>query len=429
MSILEGNVSGSISGSLQLNGEGGTDNYNELDNKPQINGVTLTGNKNSEDLNIITDVKVNGVSAVDADMIADITIPPTPTIPVTDVKVNNQSAMVGTVAEITIPPAPTIPVTDVKVNNQSAMVGTVAEITIPPTPTIPVEDVQVNNASVVSGGVADISVPVLGVNVDGESVVDANKIAQISLPSVPVQDVKVDGDSVVDAQGSANITLPSVPVKDVKVDGDSVVNAQGDANITLPAVPVQDVTYNGSSVVDSDGVAAIPAPGYPVTDVQLNGVSALAGTIANIQPTAADVSYDNTASGYTATQSQDAIDEAAVLIADLQTNVGDFDTPLDTTAQDCHDAINELKGTLTHMFTKVTKTIDCTTALTSPSSYSGAYVYTSDPDFAGARYIIPLSARKSGSGYLCTVCVDSSAIRLCCIASQTDVVVELLVIR
>ena len=325
MSILEGNVSGSISGSLQLNGEGGTDNYNELDNKPQINGVTLSGNKNSEDLNIIADVKVNGVSAVDADMIADITIPPAPTIPVTDVKVNNQSAMVGTIAEITIPPTPTIPVTDVKVNNQSAMVGTVAEITIPPIPTIPVEDVQVNNASVVSGGIADINIPVLDVTVDGESVVDANKVAAL--------------------------TTPSIPVKDVEVGGSSVVNAQGVAEIPEPNIPVQDVEYNGLSVVNAQGVAEIPAPGYPVTDVELNGISVLAGTIANIQPTAVDVSYDNTASGYTATQSQAAIDEAASLIADLNTNVGDFSTPLDTTAQDCHDAINELKQSLDYSTT------------------------------------------------------------------------------
>lgn len=33
-------------------GGGGTTNYSELSNKPQINGVTLDGNKTSEDLNI-----------------------------------------------------------------------------------------------------------------------------------------------------------------------------------------------------------------------------------------------------------------------------------------------------------------------------------------------------------------------------------------
>lgn len=33
-------------------GEGGTNNFNELTNKPMINGVTLVGNKNTSDLNI-----------------------------------------------------------------------------------------------------------------------------------------------------------------------------------------------------------------------------------------------------------------------------------------------------------------------------------------------------------------------------------------
>ena len=33
-------------------GDGGTSNYNDLSNKPSINGVTLSGNKTSEDLNI-----------------------------------------------------------------------------------------------------------------------------------------------------------------------------------------------------------------------------------------------------------------------------------------------------------------------------------------------------------------------------------------
>lgn len=33
-------------------GSGGTDNYNALSNKPKVNGVTLTGDKTLEQLNI-----------------------------------------------------------------------------------------------------------------------------------------------------------------------------------------------------------------------------------------------------------------------------------------------------------------------------------------------------------------------------------------
>lgn len=50
-----------------------------------------------------------------------------------------------------------------------------------------------------------------------------------------VTDVKVDGVSVVSG-GVASITLPEVPVQDVEVGGTSVVNAQGVAEITLPEV-------------------------------------------------------------------------------------------------------------------------------------------------------------------------------------------------
>ena len=336
MSILEGSVTGSVAGSLQLNGEGGTDNYQELINRPQLNGITVEGNHNPDYYGILSEVNVNGVSVVSG-TIADITIPPAPNVPVQDVQVNGTSCMVGTTAEITIPPAPSVPVQDVEVNGASVVVGGVAEINIPPTPTIPVTDVEVNNASVVSGTVAEITIPVLDVKVDGSSVVDLNGDANITLPEVPVQDVEVDGASVVDADGVAQITMPNVPVQDVEVDGASVVDADGIAQITMPVIPT-----------------------IPVTDVNVNGSSVMSGTVANIVLIASDVSYDNSNSGYTASQTQDAIDEAASNIADnasdisdLQTNVGDFSTPLDTTAQDCHDAINELKGTLTVSYTRL----------------------------------------------------------------------------
>ena len=42
-------------------GGGGTDNYNALSNKPQINGVTLSGNKTSESLNIPSNDTVNNI--------------------------------------------------------------------------------------------------------------------------------------------------------------------------------------------------------------------------------------------------------------------------------------------------------------------------------------------------------------------------------
>lgn len=41
-------------------GGGGTTNYNELNNRPQINGTTLTGNKSASDLGLLGLVEVDG---------------------------------------------------------------------------------------------------------------------------------------------------------------------------------------------------------------------------------------------------------------------------------------------------------------------------------------------------------------------------------
>ena len=65
------NESESIELKLEENSKGGTNNYNELDNKPQINGKELTGNLTLEDLGIIVnavkDVLINGTSIIDKD--------------------------------------------------------------------------------------------------------------------------------------------------------------------------------------------------------------------------------------------------------------------------------------------------------------------------------------------------------------------------
>ena len=49
----EVSLNGGVGGTIQFTGEG-TDNYDELDNRPSINGVVLTGNKTTEDLHIDT---------------------------------------------------------------------------------------------------------------------------------------------------------------------------------------------------------------------------------------------------------------------------------------------------------------------------------------------------------------------------------------
>jgi hypothetical protein len=77
------------------------------------------------------------------------------------------------------------------------------------------------------------------------------KVAKIDLTNVgKVDDVKVDGSSVVDNNKVANI---SIPVTDVLVDGNSVVDNKK-ANIS---VPVKDVKTGETSIVDEHGVAHV----------------------------------------------------------------------------------------------------------------------------------------------------------------------------
>lgn len=66
-------------GNIEISGGGGTSDYEELTNRPTINGVTLSGNKNSVDLGLqdtITDIdtiRTNAEKAVTAVQPADIT--------------------------------------------------------------------------------------------------------------------------------------------------------------------------------------------------------------------------------------------------------------------------------------------------------------------------------------------------------------------
>ena len=54
--VLNGSLTptSTVSGLLGVYGEGGTSDYNELDNKPSINNITLQGNKTTEDLGLFS---------------------------------------------------------------------------------------------------------------------------------------------------------------------------------------------------------------------------------------------------------------------------------------------------------------------------------------------------------------------------------------
>lgn len=71
----------------------------------------------------------------------------------------------------------------------------------------------------------------------------------ITSSDIPVKDVQVGGTSVVNAQGIAEISIPQTGVLDVEVDGSSVVNAQGVAEIVLPTFTQVNADWDATSGV------------------------------------------------------------------------------------------------------------------------------------------------------------------------------------
>ena len=80
---MEGTIgfSGTLSGGITGGGEG-TNNYNELINKPSINGIPLQGNKTDSDLHLFTGYypdlddkpSINGVTLVGSQTSADLNL-------------------------------------------------------------------------------------------------------------------------------------------------------------------------------------------------------------------------------------------------------------------------------------------------------------------------------------------------------------------
>ena len=73
-----------------------------------------------------------------------------------------------------------------------------------------------------------------------------------------------------------------------------------------------------------------------------------------------------------------------------------------------------------------TFTVDCDSQITSSSiDYQGTYSLT-DADIGDSVAIIPLFARKAGTGRICNLAVENHTIRLNSIGPQTGVNVGLL---
>ena len=178
----------------------------------------------SSDFGKVQDVTVNGSSVVDQTGTAVITIPPSPTIPVTDVQVDNASVLDGTIA---------------KINKNDINI---------------IKDVKVNGGSVVNpAGIANISVTTVVANPSGTASEYLNKL-QVgnNIYNIPqgggsgnVEDVYVDGVSVLDQNHIAQIDFsglqPSLQndldrIYNVCVSMGSVPPSHGFADIMITAL-------------------------------------------------------------------------------------------------------------------------------------------------------------------------------------------------
>lgn len=111
-------------------------------------------------------------------------------------------------------------------------------------PSIPTSTSDLQNDS---GFITAADEAVKDVQVGGVSVVDAQGIANISIPQTGVQDVEVDGVSVVDQQGVAEITLPVVPPLKELTAGTNIAIVESASAITISAT---DTTYSAGTGID-----------------------------------------------------------------------------------------------------------------------------------------------------------------------------------
>lgn len=194
-------------------GGGGTSDYNDLSNKPQINSVTLSGNKSLNDLGIAS-----------ASSVSEKYTKPSGGIPVSDLASGVQTSL-GKADSAYQKPSGGIPASDIA----SGVIPDVSGFYTKPSSGIPASDIA-------DGVIPDITDLEEDVG-DLKSAIDAK--ADISdIPDVSGFYTKPAGG--IPASDIANGVIPSVPVQDVQSGGTSILN-NGVAEIN-PVVSVSGTT-------------------------------------------------------------------------------------------------------------------------------------------------------------------------------------------
>lgn len=192
---------------------------------------------------------------------------------------------------------------------------------------------------------AAIDEKVADVKINGTSVVDDGKVANVTMPT-KVSDLDNDSEyttkTYVDAQVSS-----AGRVDDVEVNGTSVLDGKT-AKITMPT-KTSDLSNDSDFATNASVDAKVATAGH-VDDVQVNGASVVSGKVANVAvPTkVSDITND---SGFqNATQVRQAVDDAiaANLITGANVTIdSDTGTPSATvtkTGNNLNFAFHKLKG-------------------------------------------------------------------------------------
>lgn len=283
----------SLLGSGNISVSSGTSDYDQLSNRPQINSVTLTGNKSLSDLGI----QPSGsylTSETDPVFVASASYG----ITSSDItNWNNKSDFSGSYNDLT--DTPTIPTKVSDLNNDSGFITGInsSDVTTalgytPYNSTNPngytsntgtITSVKMNGSAVASSGEADLGTVITS----HQNIKTINSTSMVGTGDVSVQPTLVSGTNIKTINnesllGSGNITISSGTSTDVQVNGTSITSG-GVANLVtntaydsisnkiatmsdMPSVPVTDVQVDSTSIV-SNGVATIP-----YADVNTGGI-------------------------------------------------------------------------------------------------------------------------------------------------------------
>lgn len=235
--------SGVLIGQLNQTGSGGTDNYNDLVNKPSINGVTLAGNKTSTDLGINIPTKVSQLQN-DSHYVQQSAIPTKTSQLQNDsgfVYAANLATVATTGSYNNLSDKPTIPTKTSQLQNDSNFVAASSLAAVATSgsyddltnkPTIPAA--QVNSDWNSSSGVSEIlNKPNLAAVATSGSYDDLT-----DKPTIPAAQVNSDWNS--NSGVSQILNKPTIPV-----NSDFSLSGLSDTTITSPSSG-QVLSYDGS---------------------------------------------------------------------------------------------------------------------------------------------------------------------------------------